>query len=137
MSAKFHLMTGPSPFPIGLAWDDARPQFDKVMVVFSGDTANSNTTFQGSLVGFLRYVDPTNGDFVPVPCQVEALIDDTETTGLTISMVAALPRPITLGTNRKLSLWVQKPIGCNNASSAARDALAWEHFYFLRNNYVE
>lgn len=137
MTAKFHLLTSASPFPLGIAWDDARSSFDSIMVVFRSDPAGSNTTFQGTLVGYLQYTTPTTGDFMSIPCQIKSVIDDTETTGLSLSFVVKLPGPIKLGTNRHLSLWVQKPPGCNNTTSAVRTPSAWEHFYFLRGNFME
>lgn len=136
MSAKFHLLTGNTPFPIGVAWDEAKPSFDALTVVLQSDTANSNMVFSGTLAAYLRYTDPANGDFASVPCQVRAVLDDTETTGLNASFMVSLPAPVTLGTNRKLSLWVQKPPGCNNATSAVRTPTAWQDFYFLRGNFV-
>lgn len=136
MSTKFHLMTGNTPFPMGVAWDDARPSFDALTLVFQGDTANSNTMFSGTLAAYLRYTDPVTSDFVSIPCQVKANIDDTEVTGLSLSFMVNLPSPVTLGTNRKLALWVQKPPGCNNSTSAVRSPNAWQDFYFLRGNYV-
>lgn len=136
MIATFHLLTSPAPFPLGIAWTGAQSSFDKIMVVFQSDSAGSNTIFEGSLVGYLQYTSPSTGDFASTPCQVEAVIDDSETTGLSLSLVASLPGPIKLGENRNLSLWVQKPPGCHNTESAARTPSAWEHFYFLRGNYV-
>lgn len=136
MTTKFHLITGPDPFPLGLVWDGAKSMFDTVMVTFQSDTAGSNTMFSGTLITYIRYTDPSTGKLNIVPCTAKANIDDTETTGLAMSFIVKLPGPVQLGSNKHLALWIQKPPGCNTSSSAVRTPTAWKDYYFLRGNYL-